>query len=586
MSLISQFEAEMQAADAIFQPSNAWEIDTEADAPEDSGDIEHMMPMWVGRSALKVASAEDLETFEAFYLSVGPEAGFRRILNSPNPGDIRKFELGTLHDLILLDKFTNLSESTLGDRPVYLEIGIGFGRLPEGVMHLSNFNARCILVDVVPASLAWTHAYLSTKYPDLSVGVLGIHVDISQFDSVDVLIVPAWKLETIAEKVDADILVSVSALREMTDEQVDLYKQAIEDMAKLGSSLFFCVSRDFVYPRPYIFPPHWRREFLRTTPRSYSPDFPSEIFTRTDEDNSANNKVLEDKYTIDVMSRYRNDFRGLSVNLMETRAQSKTRIIAMKERIDKLADANSKINTTLEDRMYLVEKGKAAQADLRDARNTLSKVRKENRALEQVNKRAEFERAKLAEFRQREQSLKDKVATLNIDINQARKALAEAKVAHSQHLKTQDRLALTETKLSEALEHQANTEESLAAANAKIMEAEAQAEQQLKDIEAELQTAKDAVKVQKISLKKLVAKAETKAEKVLELKAREAAIKEKLSASVAKAAETRLLMDQKLKAVYVRAEKRQEALEAQIAELREREVELKALVHYEKQVGD
>lgn len=90
MSLISQLEAEMQAADAIFQPSNAWEIDTEADAPEDSGDIEHMMPMWVGRSALKVASAEDLETFEAFYLSVGPEAGFRRILNSPNPGDIRK----------------------------------------------------------------------------------------------------------------------------------------------------------------------------------------------------------------------------------------------------------------------------------------------------------------------------------------------------------------------------------------------------------------------------------------------------------------------------------------------------------------
>ena len=78
---------------------------------------------------------------------------------------------------------------------------------------------------------------------------------------------------------------------------------------------------------------------------------------------------------------------------MKTRAQSKTRIIAMKERIDKLANANSKINTTLEDRMYLVEKGKAAQADLRDARNTLSKVRKENRALEQVNKRAEFERA-------------------------------------------------------------------------------------------------------------------------------------------------------------------------------------------------
>ena len=79
-----------------------------------------MMPMWVGRSALKVANTEDLETFEAFYLSVGPEAGFRRILNSPNPGDIRKFELGTLHDLILLDKFTDLSETTSDNSPVYL----------------------------------------------------------------------------------------------------------------------------------------------------------------------------------------------------------------------------------------------------------------------------------------------------------------------------------------------------------------------------------------------------------------------------------------------------------------------------------
>jgi hypothetical protein len=586
MSLISQLEAEMQAADAIFQPSNAWEIDTEADAPEDSGDIEHMMPMWVGRSALKVASAEDLETFEAFYLSVGPEAGFRRILNSPNPGDIRKFELGTLHDLILLDKFTNLSETTPEDRPVYLEIGIGFGRLPEGVMHLSNFNARCILVDIVPASLAWTHAYLSKKYPDLNVAILDIHADISQFDSVDVLIVPAWKLESISDKVSADILVTIAALQEMKDDQVEFYKQIIEELTKPGSALFFCVSRDFVYPRAYVFPPHWRREFLRSTPRSFSPDFPSEIFRRTDEDNSAHNKVFEDEYSVEVMARYRNDFRGLSVNFMKTRAQSKSRIIAMKQRMDKLASDKSKIKGILEDRMYLVEKGKAAQADLRDARNTLSKVGKENRALEQVNKRAEFERAKLAEFRQREQSLKDKVATLNADIHQARKALAEAKVAHSQHLKTQDRLAFTETKLSEALEHQANTEESLAAANAKIMEAEARAEQQLKDIEAELQTAKDAVKVQKISLKKLVAKAETKTEKVLELKAREAAIKEKLSASVAKAAETRLLMDQKLKAVYVRAEKRQEALEAQIAELREREGELKALVHYEKQAGD
>jgi len=64
MSLISQLEAEMQTVDVIFQPSNAREIDAEADALKTSGDIEHMMPMWVGRSALKVANTEDLERIE------------------------------------------------------------------------------------------------------------------------------------------------------------------------------------------------------------------------------------------------------------------------------------------------------------------------------------------------------------------------------------------------------------------------------------------------------------------------------------------------------------------------------------------
>lgn len=125
----------------------------------------------------------------------------------------------------------------------------------------------------------------------------------------------------------------------------------------------------------------------------------------------------------------------------------------------------------------------------------------------------------------------------------------------SQYLKTQDRLAFTETKLQEALEHQATSDESLAAANAKVLEAEARAEQHLKDVEAELVTAKDAVKVQKISLKEWASKVGITTYQLFELKAREAEIKEKLSAGVAKAADARLLMEQKLKAVYARAEK-------------------------------
>lgn len=335
--LIMRLELEMRAADVLFRPADVWEIDLDVGVPVESCDLEYMMRMWIGSRSLVTPSPTDFETYEDFYLSIGPGEGFRQLLRAPKPDQMRKFELGTLHDLLLLDKFTNLHNATPDRRPVYLGIGDGFGRVPEGVLHLSGFNARCVLVDVAPATMAWAHAYFRQKYPELAVGILGVDTLAEEAAAKDVLIAPVWHVAKTPEIFNVDVVSSMAALQEMTDEQVDFYKNFIDTVTHEGSVFYLCTSRDYVYPRGYEFSPHWRRRLIRNTPRSLSPDFPAEIYERTLQNETEHNRALEAEYSFGAMARYRTAFRALELDFMDFRKKHNQRVKDMKATIDKLA---------------------------------------------------------------------------------------------------------------------------------------------------------------------------------------------------------------------------------------------------------
>lgn len=207
-----------------------------------------------------------------------------------------------------------------------------------------------------------------------------------------------------------------------------------------------------------------------------------------------------------------------------------------------------------------------------------------NTELQAANNQVNQDREKLAELRQREQALKDKLTKI-IDRNkELRTAVSDARTARAAQTKIQDRLVLNEIKLNEVKDREKSLRNTLSAANAKLAESQniseslASTERKLEAVNIKLETLDNAAETNEIALKKAAAIAETTLAKAAELRAREAALKEKVTINVARTAEVRTVMDKKLKAVSAQSKKRQEALEARILELLARESELKALV--------
>lgn len=365
--LVQRLYEDMHAAPEVFQPSAAWTIDSKnAKDANSSFNLEYMMRMWIGGNSLRPATPSELADYGAFFHEIGLTPAFETLLQQAQPQAIRSFELGTLHDLAILSKFTTLGEPTRAKRLKYLEIGVGFGRLPEGVMHLSQFNVQCILVDIIPASLAWTYAYFKDKYPALNVAILGQGTDLEALDIHDILIVPTWRLEDISATLKVDIISSIASIQEMTDEQVEYYFNLFEKCTDVDSVIYFCMSRDFVYARPYPLPSHWRRRLLRPSPRSLSPDYPAEIIVRTAEDQTVANADIEQTYQKGLVTRYRVDFRTLTDTNLELRKKYKSKVTQLRDLIER---QTTRTEFLLERFTQAKDLANALKAELRDARN-------------------------------------------------------------------------------------------------------------------------------------------------------------------------------------------------------------------------
>jgi hypothetical protein len=92
-----------------------------------------------------------------------------------------------------------------------------------------------------------------------------------------------------------------------------------------------------VYPRGYEFSPHWRRQLIRNSPRSLSPDFPVEIYERTLQDGTKHNRSLEAEYSFGAMARYRTALRAQELEFLDFRKKHNQRVKDLKATIDKLA---------------------------------------------------------------------------------------------------------------------------------------------------------------------------------------------------------------------------------------------------------
>ncbi len=295
---------------------------------------------------LEVPSAKDAERYLAFVKKLGGCRRVEPLWEEEQSAELRQYEWATLRDLALLagelerreaeasppagiaadgDSENDLDPSdepaalqndfdasavASGERvvrpaPRCLEIGGGFGRVTDGMLHLFEGRARSIVVDSNPAALAASYAYLCARWPELNTKICIASLDAWDLEEMDILIVPSWHLGGDVLSGRVDLLADLGGVEALGEAERSAHFAFIDRTTAPGGLLYFMHSRDLVSARDDVYPRTWQLRYKRRTPWSQSPDHPAEIYLKTDRDCLAANRRTELAYLRTVVRQYR-----------------------------------------------------------------------------------------------------------------------------------------------------------------------------------------------------------------------------------------------------------------------------------------
>lgn len=196
-------------------------------------------------------------------------------------------DLGTIIDLNLASLHVDTT------RPFnVVEIGGGYGRLAEAFLNLFPGHVRWIMIDAVPASMVYAVEYLHRACPQASVGS---YYDGTAIEGADCYIVPSWRIDLLAG-MRFDLAVNVQSMQEMDQHQVDFYIAWLDQALKANGLAYLVNRRDHVFRGEWSYPRHWQCLMKTPSPRSFLRDMPTEIFRKTDRDQTFANAAAERLY--------------------------------------------------------------------------------------------------------------------------------------------------------------------------------------------------------------------------------------------------------------------------------------------------
>ena len=202
-------------------------------------------------------------------------------------------DFGSLMDLNLIYAF---SFSSARNVTRLLEVGGGYGRLAEAAFNIFGPSMKYILVDSVPASLYYAKRYLSHACPNALIGSYyedgGDQIDL---DSYDIAIVPSWHFPKV-NRSRYDICVNIESMQEMNQYHVDYYLNLFESVSLNGATIYLSNAHDYYFRGSFNYPKNWQKIFCTNTPRSWSMDHPTEIFRKTTQDCSLQNRAVDSIY--------------------------------------------------------------------------------------------------------------------------------------------------------------------------------------------------------------------------------------------------------------------------------------------------
>lgn len=251
-----------------YDAEKAREFSVSQAAFEKVSSFKNLMFAWVGQS--HVSPLKEIAAYSRFLES-------RDVLGlwDGNIGtQLRRQDFGTLMDLNLIYEFS----TSLRDRPTrILEVGGGYGRLAEAAFNVFGKSIQYVMVDAVPASLYYSKKYLTHACPDARVGSY-YDADFS-FGDCDIAIVPAWHFEKL-NMLRYDACVNIESFQEMTQFHVDYYLNLFDRVAVDRATIYVSNAHDYFFRGTFNYPSSWRNVFAGNTPRSWTPDHPTEIFLK------------------------------------------------------------------------------------------------------------------------------------------------------------------------------------------------------------------------------------------------------------------------------------------------------------------
>ncbi|MDB5971551.1 MAG: putative sugar O-methyltransferase [Hydrocarboniphaga sp.] len=200
----------------------------------------------------------------------------------------RVLDWNSLVDFSLITAFCPLPNQ--GAR--LLEIGGGFGRIPEFFSLAGYRNLKYVNVDAVPASLMYCHEYLRRRFPEKKVSVY-LGQDRAAIADVDFLIVPAWRAAQALADDEFELSINIESFQEMSQPLVDHYIALLDRHTVKGGCVYMTNSRGYKFTGEYRFPAHWESVFRHRTLRAWTLDHPTEIFRKRGRPSPASHRVRE-----------------------------------------------------------------------------------------------------------------------------------------------------------------------------------------------------------------------------------------------------------------------------------------------------
>lgn len=248
--------------------------------------MDHLMKAWVGGSE----RPSNHVTAEYRRLLCGCDVLdlWDANLSDQSPAPIFRQDLGSLMDLNLI--FSHYAKQT--NITNLLEVGGGYGRLAEATFNIFGRSVCYVMADSVPASLYYAKKYLAHACPEARIGWYYDHPDSFNVADYDISIVPAWHLAKVKSP-SYDVCVNIESMQEMNQDHVDFFLKLFDSSTTLDALIYLSNSHDYYFRGTFNYPATWQRVLCANTPRSWTPNHPTEIFRKTDRDCSLENQCSE-----------------------------------------------------------------------------------------------------------------------------------------------------------------------------------------------------------------------------------------------------------------------------------------------------